>query len=248
MKTDKEIVNSLLERRNQYETEKKNKRIILTRTLTPIGCVCLVALLGFGAWQGGMFSKAPNQDIEVSETQNTSQNDKTHNEIIIAENKVNDLSMARINAKATDYSKIPYQVWQSVKKEFNEFTGMKYDDFVNAFPKELPVSEFYSLSTKGYKDAELDDTLRLHDYVFVCKSENGKTARIALCNTESPLRDYFFDDVETELSSINDTTAKVYKYQNLYFVQFTNNGVNYDIETENMDLEGLKDLLISLIK
>lgn len=56
MKNCDEMVNSLLERREQYEADKKRKRKMLTRTLTPICCVCLIALIGFGAWQGGMLS------------------------------------------------------------------------------------------------------------------------------------------------------------------------------------------------
>ncbi len=64
MKNCNEMVNSLLERREQYETEKIKKRKRLTRTLTPICCLCLVALLGLGARQGGWFEKQPIQTAE----------------------------------------------------------------------------------------------------------------------------------------------------------------------------------------
>ncbi len=64
MKNCNEMVNSLLERREQYETEKKNRRKMLTRTITPLCCMCLVALLGFGAWQSGLLEKQPMQTAE----------------------------------------------------------------------------------------------------------------------------------------------------------------------------------------
>ncbi len=66
MKNYKEIANSVFERREQYETEKIKKRKIIKRTVTPICCVCLVALLGFGVWQSGLLKKQPIQSAEDS--------------------------------------------------------------------------------------------------------------------------------------------------------------------------------------
>lgn len=101
MKNCDEMVNSLLERREQYEADKKQKRKTLTRTLIPICCVCLVALSGFGAWQSGIFNKTPIQSAEDAiipgtkdwygpgETEPTNQNAPQTNIII---NKIDDIS------------------------------------------------------------------------------------------------------------------------------------------------------------
>lgn len=71
MKNSEEMVNSLLERRDKYAAEKKRKRKIITRTVTSMCCVCLVALLGFGMWQGEMFDTRPpatsNDSINIGE-------------------------------------------------------------------------------------------------------------------------------------------------------------------------------------
>lgn len=83
MKNSEEMVNSLLERRDKYAAEKKRKRTIITRTVTSMCCVCLVVLLGFGMWQGGMFDTTPpatlNDSINIGENANadiqTSKND-----------------------------------------------------------------------------------------------------------------------------------------------------------------------------
>ncbi len=64
MKSYNEIANSVFERRNQYEIKQKKKRKILTRTLTPIFCVYLVALLGIGVWHGDFFEKTPIQTAD----------------------------------------------------------------------------------------------------------------------------------------------------------------------------------------
>ena len=66
MKNYNEMANNVFERRDQYETNKKHKRKILTRTLTPICCFCLVMLLGIGLWQGGMFTPTSPQTAEDS--------------------------------------------------------------------------------------------------------------------------------------------------------------------------------------
>ncbi len=63
MKNSNEMMNSLLERRDRYEVERAQKRTRLTHTLTPIGCICLVALLGVGAWQSGIFETQPSQTL-----------------------------------------------------------------------------------------------------------------------------------------------------------------------------------------
>lgn len=84
MKNTNEMVNSLLERREQYEAEQKRKRSIITRTVTSMCCLCLVALLGFGAWQSGLFNTArpplvdggnsTHQDTDKTEPTNPSNN------------------------------------------------------------------------------------------------------------------------------------------------------------------------------
>lgn len=58
MKSCDEMVNSLLERRDRYEAEKKRKRSALIRAAAPVCCVCLAALLGIGAAMSGALGKA----------------------------------------------------------------------------------------------------------------------------------------------------------------------------------------------
>ncbi|MCI8669725.1 MAG: hypothetical protein HFI34_09435 [Lachnospiraceae bacterium] len=66
MKNCDEMVNNLLERRDQYVAEQKRKRMVITRTVTAMCCVCLVALLSFGMWQSGTFEKTPPITTEDS--------------------------------------------------------------------------------------------------------------------------------------------------------------------------------------
>lgn len=59
MKNCDEMVNRLLERRDQYAIEQKRKRTKITRAVSLMCCVCLVVLMGFGVWQGGWFDSTP---------------------------------------------------------------------------------------------------------------------------------------------------------------------------------------------
>ncbi len=64
MKNYNEVANSVFERREQYESEKKHKRKVLIQTLTPVCCFCFMMLLGIGLWQGGLFNTTPPQTAD----------------------------------------------------------------------------------------------------------------------------------------------------------------------------------------
>lgn len=51
MKSRDEMVNSLFERRAQYQAEQKRKRNTLVKAVIPAFCVCLALVLGVGIWQ-----------------------------------------------------------------------------------------------------------------------------------------------------------------------------------------------------
>ena len=66
MKNYKDIANDIFERREQYTAEQKRKRKALTRIITSMCCMCLVALLSFGIWQSGMFDTTPPVTLDDS--------------------------------------------------------------------------------------------------------------------------------------------------------------------------------------
>lgn len=61
MKKYDEMAKDVFQRIEEYNIDKQRKRNKLTRVAVPAMCFCLVALLGIGAWQVGLFNKKPVQ-------------------------------------------------------------------------------------------------------------------------------------------------------------------------------------------
>lgn len=88
MKNYNEMANDVIRRIGEYESDRKRKRRILTRTVSSLCCVCLVALMGFGVWQGGWFDSIPpimlNDPVHNGEqdySSETNNNNTTNNTV-----------------------------------------------------------------------------------------------------------------------------------------------------------------------
>ena len=49
------------------------------------------------------------------------------------------------------------------------------------------------------------------------------------------------------MSSVNGTPVTIYGYDNMYMVNFSYEGVNYDIETRDIELNQLQELLTNIM-
>lgn len=72
MKSCDDMVNSLLERREQYFAKQKHKRKVIVRTAS-VCCICVAVLLSFGVWQRGILEKTP--PVIVGENGRTDRNE-----------------------------------------------------------------------------------------------------------------------------------------------------------------------------
>lgn len=246
MKSSDEMVNSLLERREQYVAGQKRKRKMLARTVTSMCCVCLVALLGFGMRQSELFR---NNDTKIEQTQEYQSIQQTEgDENLFVVNKADSIMDTDMDVQINSFNKIPYYVWVSILEDFHEFVGITYEEFTDKIPDNFECFHFYSLSIPGYKDADLKDEYHLHDYVFEYRTENGGEAIIAICSSAEPLRDYFIRCNNPKQSEINGVPVMIYGYQDTFVVQFAHEKINYDIETSNITLEELENLLIGIME
>ena len=152
------------------------------------------------------------------------------------------------DVQVTSLSKLPHDVWMSVLEEFRGAVGVTYEEFIAKIPNNFECCNFCSLSIPGYKDADLRDEYRLHDYVFEYRSKSGGELTIAICPYEEPLRDCFIECDDPQQSEINGVPVVVYGYQGSFVVQFSYENINYDIETSNISLEELENLLTAIVK
>ncbi len=61
MKSFNDMAKSVMDRRDKYVAERKKQ---MKRLTTVISCFCLCAVIGVGAWQGGLFRKQPAQTAD----------------------------------------------------------------------------------------------------------------------------------------------------------------------------------------
>ena len=82
--------------------------------------------------------------------------------------------------------------------------------------------------------------------MFEYKTGNGGETTIAICSFEEPLRDCFIECDNPKQSEINGVPFLIYGIQDNFMVQFSYENIYYDIETSNVTLEELEELLVSI--
>ena len=146
---------------------------------------------------------------------------------------VNEISSAGVNKIDADI-KI-----QSIKKTDSYLSDAWVPDDLNKF-------NGYSVYTRDIGKSKYDN---LNCYVYYFSNENDeRNIRVAFSGKGKPVRDYGFDRDSALKSTINDNELVIYKYENIYFVEFIYNNVNYDIETNGINIVELEMFLKSIIK
>lgn len=237
-------------------TAKKKSRPVWHKWSVMAACLCLIVVAFFSPVlqdeHGGVDPQpggTPGSSIVESQPSGTSVSSivEPGKVNLLVVNEVESVMSADMDVQLTHYNKLPYDVWMSVLEDFHKLIGITYEEFTEKIPDAFECYNFYSLSTRGYKDANLENEYRLHDYVFEYQTERGGEATIAICSSEEPLRDYSIMCDNPRQSEINDVSVMIYGYQDTFMVQFSHENVNYDIETSNITLEELEDLLIAIM-
>lgn len=165
----------------------------------------------------------------------------------IAINTVKHTMSLDMDVQISSFSKQAADAWASAVEDFYKFAGITYEDFTGKIPDSLEQCDFYSVSSRGYSESGSLGEYTLHDFVFNYQTQNGGSAKIAICSFAAPLRDYLIFCDNPEKSVINGVLMEIYGYQDTFVAQFSYNGINYDIETSNMTQDGLKELLTCII-
>lgn len=240
--------------------KKGKKKFIWMKWMSVAACFLIISVVSIPVVK--YFIKTENNDIytdedtrgmdkQGDESNNQNQTEELSNEkkVNLIVNKIDGLLETALDAdiKVTTYGKLPEDVWQMVTDEFYEFTGVRYEEFTSALSVVGEIFNFYSLSIPMREGSGTEKEYRIHDYVFDYRTENGGEATIALSSVGAPFRDYYFVCENPGQSEIGDMSFVIYEYENMYMVQFCYGNVNYDIETNHMNLEELETLLVTIL-
>ena len=236
MKNYDELTTDLLERRDRYVTEQKKKRKRVMGVATSLCCFCLVALLGFGMWQGGMFNTAPpDQTLEdalypgikdnFDESKGESpDNPSANNKIVI--NTINGISADRmnINIAVDDFVKM-------TREEMIEYYGVDYIPDVPADikPWEDERSGIYK------RDGGTGEVYWDTDILNYSNEDFTRSVHVEVDKGSYVLKDYLFFKGTEEKSIINNFEVLIGLSENgYYYSEFMYNGVGFLIDAEGV--------------
>ena len=190
MKNYNEITNDLIERRDRYIAEKNIKRKRVMSVATSLCCVCLVALLGFGMWQGGMY-KTTSTDLTKDGSIYTEENKNNTNDTFVDSNLVDDKNNndtpSNNEENSVDKNNIPF----NNSDDICDILGMVVIDGITYIQvnTDIKTAEAYTLDNylgiasdfEGTYKTHLDDiigklyTTKEDQNVLVVKLDNGGT-------------------------------------------------------------------------
>ena len=133
--------------------------------------------------------------------------------------------------------------------EFALHTGMEYDQFTQTLPQDwqlLTLSAIWTKSDQNLEQSQAYDTL--HDYVFEYQDRHQGQWKISMSAIAEPLRDYWFADENDYISTVNQTPMKIYSLSDNWLALFEYNGLNFDIEANNVSIEEFLSVLYSIVK
>lgn len=250
MKNYDELTTDLLERRDRYVTEQKMKRKRVMGVATSLCCFCLVALLGFGMWQGGMFNTAPpDQTLEdalypgikdnFDESKGESpDNPSANNKIVI--NTINGISADRmnINIAVDDFVKM-------TREEMIEYYGVDYIPDVPADikPWEDERSGIYK------RDGGTGEVYWDTDILNYSNEDFTRSVHVEVDKGSYVLKDYLFFKGTEEKSIINNFEVLIGLSENgYYYSEFMYNGVGFLIDAEGVTEDEFVAIIASIIK
>lgn len=157
------------------------------------------------------------------------------NNVILNINEINDkVGMARVDA--------------DVKIVTNNDINfpLPYKDGLVNIPKDLNKTYKYIFYFRENKESQEYNVLG--NYELIYSNDNDRSINVKYSKDNKPVRDYYFSDEGSKITTINDVELKIYKYENIYFTEFNFDDYNFDIETSNITEQELSNLLLSIIK
>ena len=261
MKNYNEMANDVLRRIGEHETEQRNRRKTISRIVTPLCCFCLVALLGFGMWKGGMFDAKPpitlddsinigekdyiNPD-ELDNTQTTipGNNDSQNNNQTGSEQKFDPAEIiwtinrveGQVGAAKLNFSTDKYY---SEKKTLTDIVAYLGRDLSKL---ESVMSQGFELYGSCESDFyyELDGDMAYDSCFFGYKrDEQYITVKVSKIGVPYDCLYMLNNPTVSNINGVEVTVGGIYKADNtgeleLIFADFSHGGLQYRVTIENV--------------
>lgn len=250
MKSCDEMVNSLLERREQYVTEQKRKRKIITRTATSMCCVCLVALLGFGMWRGRMLNTVvPDQTAEdtlypgIKDNFDASKGESPDDSA--ANNKIVINTIDGVLANKMNICLIGDDFVDMSRDEMIAYYGVDYIPVVPADIKALEDER----SGIYKRDGGTGEVYWDADILNYSNEDFTRNVHIEVNKGSYVLRDYLHFEGTEEKSVINNVEVLIgLTDSGHYYSEFMYNGVGFLVDAEGVTEDEFISVIASVIK
>ena len=240
-----------IEKAADYTVAQKTRKPVWVKWAAMAACLCLVIVGALVAptlqgEHGGAGDPQPGGTpganvVQQGNNHETTQPARTN---LLLVNEAENVMTADMDVQFSHYNDISTLERETVLKEFETIIGLSYDDFIAKISDTNVIKSFYSVDVPA--DAARTEYIP-HDYVFEYQTENDGEIKIAICSAEEPLRDCFIACDNPKQSEINGVSVMIFNYQGSFIVEFSNGNVNYDIETSNITIEELEDLLVGIM-
>ncbi len=249
MKNCDEMVNSLLERREQYAVRQKRKRTVIIRTVTSMCCVCLVALLGFGMWQGGIFGTTPpDQTVEdalypgIKDNFDESKGESPDNPA--ANNRIIINSINGISADGMNISLLGDDFVEMTREQMVEYYGVDYIPDVPADikPWEDERSGIYK------RDGGTGEVYWDADILNYSNEDFSRTVHLEVDKGSNVLQDCFYFKGTEEKSVINNVEVLIGLSENgYYYAEFMYNDVGFLLDAKGVTQDEFVAIISSVL-
>lgn len=268
MKNYDELTNDLLERRDRYVADQKKKRRKVLSVATSLFCFCLVAFLGFGMWQGGVFSgKSPfiwddstiigeKNHINPDELNNSSQTTTSGNHNSSGDNAPVDkddmLGINRvegqIGAAKLNFSTDKYYSEKKTLADVSAYFGRDLSTLEAVMPQGFEF--FGSYETNFFY--KLDGELVYDSCVFGYKKDDQQiTIKVSKIGVPYDCIYKLKDSTVSNVNGVEVTMGGIYTGDSenfeLVFADFSHEGLQYRVTAENVPDDGNKDAVLWLV-
>lgn len=250
MKNYNEMAKDVFRRIEEHETEQRNRRKTISRIITPLCCFCLVALLGFGMWQGGVFNITPSdQTLEDALYPGIKDNfDESKGEFPSNPAANNKIVINSINGISADKMMVNLAVGDCIEmtmEELCEYYGVDYIPDVPIDIKIWPdqIGEIFKRNGgtgEVYWDA---------NGVNFSNEDFTRTVHVEVDKGSYVLQDYLYFKGTEEKSLINNTEVLIGLTENgYYYSEFMYNGIGFLIDAKGVTEDEFISIIQSIIK